>query len=192
MVIVSIEDQERFDRAIASLTCGYCNKSYPTKEQMLHPSEVYSDRGRIKRWVPTCKDCAKSPNVNSNIGEFSTIADLAATPDKIMTAHDRDEIWAALENATINLTSFGESFVPLVDVLKAACKSNAKAYSMYQVHDWDQPKDVEKDNKAVWPLIHEIIAMSDSGKYPTFKIDESTRDGPVLYITFRRSPNTEY
>jgi hypothetical protein len=192
MVIVSIKDQERFDQALASLTCGFCNKTYPTKEQMSYPSEVYSYRGRLKRWVATCKDCAKSPGPKTNIEEFSTIADSAASPDTIMTAHDRDEIWAALENAAINLTSFGESFVPLVDVLKAACGGNAKVHSLYQIHDWNRPEDVERDNKAVWPLIHEIIAMSDSDKYPSFKIDESTRDGPVLYITYRRSPNTEY
>jgi hypothetical protein len=31
-----------------------------------------------------------------------------------------------------------------------------------------------------------VIALSDSNKYPSFKIDESTRNGPVLYVTYRR------
>jgi hypothetical protein len=190
MVIVSIKDQERFDQALNSLTCGYCKKTYPTKDKMSNPSEVYSHRGRVKRWVPTCKDCTESAYLKTNTEEFSTMAD--SVTGKIMTAHDRDEIWAALENATINLTSFGGSFVPLVDVLKAACEGNAKVRNLCQVNGWNRPEDVERDNKATWPLIHEIIAMSDSEKYPSFKIDESTRDGPVLYVTYRRSPSTEY
>jgi hypothetical protein len=28
--------------------------------------------------------------------------------------------------------------------------------------------------------------LSDSNKYPSFKIEESTRDGPVLYVTYKR------
>jgi hypothetical protein len=158
---------------------------------MSYPSEVYSYRGRVKIWVPTCKDCAKFAHLKSDVGKFIIMADPATDTDKIMTSHDRDEVWAALENATINLTSFGESFVPLVDVLKAACESNAKARNLYGVHSCDDPEDVERNNKAVWPVIHEIIAMSDSGKYPSFKIDESTRDGSVLYVTYRRSPSAE-
>jgi hypothetical protein len=105
---------------------------------------------------------------------------------KITTPVDRDEIWAALENATINLTTFGESFVPLVDVLKAASRGNEKVASLYHVDQWNKPEDVERDNKVIWPLIYEIIALSDSNKYPSFKIDESTRNGPVLYVTYKR------
>jgi hypothetical protein len=105
---------------------------------------------------------------------------------KIITPQDRDDICAALGNATINLTSFGETFVPLVDVLKAACQGNPKVRGLYQVHDSDWPKHVERDNKVVWPLIYEIIAMSDSGKYSSFNIDEATRDGSILYVTYRR------
>jgi hypothetical protein len=186
MVVVNIKDQERFDQAIASLTCGYCNKSYPTKEQMSYPSAVYSHRGRVKRWIPTCNECVKSADLRTNTKEFRSVADSITGTGKIMTPYDRDEIWAALENATINLTSFGETFVALVDVLKAACEGNAKVSRLYQVHGSDRPEDVERDNKAIWPLIYEIIAMSDSGKYPSFKIDESTRDGPILYVTYRR------
>jgi hypothetical protein len=48
-----------------------------------------------------------------------------------MTLQDRDEIWPALENATMNLTLFSETFVPLVDVVKAACQGNAKARGLY-------------------------------------------------------------
>jgi hypothetical protein len=84
------------------------------------------------------------------------------------------------------MTSFGETFVPLVDVLKAASRGNQKVCSLYQVRDWSKPEDVEQDNEVIWPLIYEIIALSDSNKYPSFKIDESTRDGPVLYVTFKR------
>ncbi len=186
MVVVNIKDQERFDQALASLTCGYCNKSYPTKEQMSYPSEVYSHRGRVKRWIPICKDCVKSPDFNMKPEEFSPVQDSITGIGKIITPQDRDDIWAALENAAINLTSFGETFVPLVDVLKAACEGNAKVRGLYQVHHSDRSEDVERDNKVVWPLIYEIIAISDSGKYPSFKIDESTRDGPILYVTYRR------
>jgi hypothetical protein len=187
MVVVNIRDQEKFDQALARLTCGYCNKSYPTKEQMSYPSEVYSHRGRAKRWIPICKDCIKSPNFNNIKGdEFSPVPDSIRGTGKIITPQDRDDIWAALENAAINLTSFGETFVPLVDVLKAACQGNPKVRGLYHVHDSDRPEDVERDKKIVWPLIYEIIAMSDSGKYPSFKIDEATRDGPTLYVTYRR------
>ena len=105
---------------------------------------------------------------------------------KIITPADRDEIWAALENAAINVTSFGETFVPLVDVLKAASQGNEKIRSLYQIDDWNKPEDVEQNNKIVWPLIYEVIALSDSNKFPSFKIDESTRDGPVLYVTYKR------
>jgi hypothetical protein len=116
--------------------------------------------------------------------DFTPVAD--SITGKIITPEDRDEIWAALENATINLTSFGETFVPLVDVIKAASRGNEKIRSLYQVRDWNRPEDVERDNKFIWPLIYEVIALSDSNKYPSFKIDESTRNGAVLYVTYKR------
>jgi hypothetical protein len=183
MVIVDIKDQERFDQALASLTCGYCTKIYSTKAQMSYPTEVYSRRGRVKTWRPKCKECAESSRFNTNIDDLSQVAD--STAGKIITPEGRDEIWAALENATINMTSFGETFVPLVDVLKAASRGNQKVRSLYQIQEWSKPEDVERD-KVIWPLIYEIIALSDSNKYPSFKIDESTRDGPVLYVTYKR------
>jgi hypothetical protein len=184
MVIVDIKDQERFDQALASLTCGYCTKIYSTKAQMSYPTEVYSRRGRVKTWRPKCKECAESSRFNTNIDDLSQGAD--STAGKIITPEGRDEIWAALENATINMTSFGETFVPLVDVLKAASRGNQKVRSLYQIQESSKPEDVERDNKVIWPLIYEIIALSDSNKYPSFKIDESTRDGPVLYVTYKR------
>jgi hypothetical protein len=168
MVIVDIKDQERFDQAADSLTCTYCNTTYSTKAEMSYPSEVYSQRGRAK----------------TSTDNFTPVADSIA--GKIITPKDRDEIWAALENATINLTSFGETFVPLVDVIKAASRGNEKVRSLYQIRDWNRPEDVERDNKIIWPLIYEVIALSDSNKYPSFKIDESTRNGPVLYVTYKR------
>ena len=182
MVIVDIKDQERFDQVLSSLTCGYCKKIYSTKAQMSYPTEVYSRRGRVKTWRPKCKECVSSSNIN--IDDYSPVADSIA--GKIITPEGRDEIWAALENATINMTSFGETFVPLVDVLKAASQGNQKVRSLYQVHEWSKPEDVERDNKFIWPLIYEVIALSDNNKYPSFKIDESTRDGPVLYVTYKR------
>jgi hypothetical protein len=182
MVIVDIKDQKRFDQALSSLTCGYCKKIYSTKAQMSYPTEVYSQRGRVKTWRPKCKDCIKSSNIIIN--DYSSVADSIA--GKIITPEGRDEIWDALENATINMTSFGETFVPLVDVLKAASQVNQKVRSLYQVHEWSKPEDVERDNKVIWPLIYEVIALSDNNKYPSFKIDESTRDGPVLYVTYKR------
>jgi hypothetical protein len=184
MVIVDIKDQERFDQALASLACGYCKKIYSTKAQMSYPTEVYSRRGRVKTWRPKCKECAKSSSFNTKIDHFSPVSDSIA--GKIITPEGRDEIWAALENATINMTSFGETFVPLVDVLKTASQGNQKVRSLYQIHEWSKPEDVERDNKVIWPLIYEIIALSDSDKYPSFKIDESTRDGPALYVTYKR------
>jgi hypothetical protein len=184
MVIVDTKDQERFDQALASLRCGYCKKIYPTKAQMSYPTEVYSRRGRMKTWRPKCKECLKSSSFNTDIDDFSPVVDSIA--GKIITPEGRDEIWAALENATINMTSFGETFVPLVDVLKAASQGNQKVRSLYQVHEGSKPEDVERDNKFIWPLIYEVIALNDSNKYPSFKIDESTRDGPVLYVTYKR------
>jgi hypothetical protein len=184
MVLVDIKDQERFDQAFTSLTCGYCNTTYSTKAEMSYPAEVYSRRGRVKAWRAKCKECVKSSGVNPSMDEFTPVAESIA--DKMITPQDRDEIWAALENATINMTSFGETFVPLVDVLKAASLGNEKVRNLYQVHDWNRPEDVERDNKVVWPLIYEVIALSDSNKYPSFKIDEATRNGPVLYVTYKR------
>ena len=185
MVIVDIKDQERFDQAAASLTCTYCNTTYSTTAEMSYPSEVYSQRGRVKKWRAKCKECAKSSGLKTSMdNDFNPTADSIA--GKIITPEDRDEIWAALENAAINLTSFGETFVPLVDVLKAASRGNEKVHSLYQVRDWNRPEDVERYNKVIWPLIYEVIALSDSNKYPSFKLDESTRNGPVLYVTYKR------
>ena len=184
MVIVDIKDQERFDEALASITCDYCNTTYSTKAEMSYPTEVYSQRGRVKAWRAKCKECARSSGFNVSTEDFTRGVESIA--GKIITPADRDEIWAALENAAINLTSFGESFVPLVDVLKAASQGNEKIRSLYQIDDLDKPEDVEQDNKIVWPLIYEVIALSDSNKFPSFKIDESTRDGPVLYVTYKR------
>ena len=184
MVIVDIKDQERFDEALVSLTCGYCNMTYSTKAEMSYPTEVYSQRGRVKIWRAKCKECAKSSGFNISLENFTRGVESIA--GKIITPADRDEIWAALENTTINLTSFGESFVPFVDVLKAASQGNEKIRSLYQIDDWNKPEDIEQDNKVVWPLIYEIIALSDSNKFPSFKIDESTRNGPVLYVTYKR------
>ncbi|MDQ4013311.1 MAG: hypothetical protein M3146_06255 [Thermoproteota archaeon] len=184
MVIVDIKDQERFDQAAASLTCSYCNMTYSTKAEMSYPSEVYSQRGRVKTWRAKCKECAKSSGLKASMDDFTPVAESIA--GKIITPEDRDEIWAALENATINLTSFGETFVRLVDVIKAASRGNEKIRSLYQVRDWNRPEDVERDNKFIWPLIYEVIALSDSNKYPSFKIDESTRNGAVLYVTYKR------
>ena len=184
MVIVDAKDQERFDQAGDSLTCTYCNMTYSTKVEMSYPSEVYSQRGRVKAWRAKCKECAKSSGLKTSKDDFTPVADSIA--GKIITPKDRDEIWAALENAAINLTSFGETFIPLVDVIKAASRGNEKIRSLYQVHDSDRPEDVERNNKIIWPLIYEVIALSDSNKYPSFKIDESTRDGPVLHVTYRR------
>ncbi len=184
MVIVDIKDQERFDQAAASLTCTYCNSTYSTKAEMSYPSEVYSQRGRMKTWRAKCKECVKLSGLKTTMNEFTPVTD--SITGKIIAPLDRDEIWAALENATINLTSFGETFVPLVDVLKAASRGNEKVRSLYEVRDWNRPKEVELGNKVIWPLIYEVIALSDSNKYPSFKIDESTRNGPVLYVTYRR------
>lgn len=184
MVIVDIKDQERFDQAAASLTCSYCDTTYSTKAEMSYPSEVYSQRGRVKTWRAKCKECVKSSGLKKSMDDFTPVAESIA--GKIITPEDRDEIWAALENATINLTSFGETFVPLVDVIKAASNGNEKIRSLYQVRDWNRPEDVERDNKVIWPLIYEVISLSDSNKYPSFKIDESTRNGPVLYVTYKR------
>jgi hypothetical protein len=184
MVIVDIKDQERFDQAADSLTCTYCNTTYSTKAEMSYPSEVYSQRGRAKTWRAKCKECVNSSGLKTSTDDFTPVADSIA--GKIITPKDRDEIWAALENATINLTSFGETFVPLVDVIKAASRGNEKVRSLYQIRDWNRPEDVERDNKIIWPLIYEVIALSDSNKYPSFKIDESTRNGPVLYVTYKR------
>jgi hypothetical protein len=184
MVIVDIKDQQRFDETLNSLTCGYCNTTYSTKAEMSYPIEAYSQRGRVKTWTAKCKKCAKSLGFDLSIEDF--IRGVQSIAGKIITPTDRDEIWAALENTTINLTSFGESFVPLVDVLKAASQGNEKIRSLYQIDDWNKPEDIERDNKVIWPLIYEIIALSDSNKYPSFKIDESTRNGPVLYVTYKR------
>jgi len=184
MVIVDIKDQESFDQAVASLACSYCNTTYSTNAEMSYPSEVYSQRGRVKTWRAKCKECTKSSGLKTSMDESTPVADSIA--GKIITPENRDEIWAALENATINLTSFGETFVPLIDVLKAASRGNENVRSIYQVDDWNRPEDVERDNKVIWPLIYEVIALSDSNKYPSFKIDESTRNGPVLYVTYRR------
>lgn len=184
MVIVDIKDQERFDEALASLTCGYCNTTYSTKAEMSYPTEVYSQSGRVKIWRAKCKGCAKSSGFNNNMEDFTR--GVESIGGRIITPADRDEIWAALENATINLTSFGESFVPFVDVLKAASQGNEKIRSLYQIDDGTKPEDVEQYNKVIWPLIYEIIALSDSNKFPSFKIDESTRNGPVLYVTYKR------
>ncbi len=184
MVIVNIEDQERFDEALASLTCSHCNTTYSSKAEMSYPTEAYSQRGRVKTWRAKCKECAKSSGFNTSIGGYTQ--GVESIEGKIITPADRDNIWAALENATINLTSFGESFVPLVDVLKAASQGNEKIRSLYQIGDSNNPEDVERDNKIIWPIIYEIIALSDSNKYPSFKIDESTRNAPVLYVTYRR------
>ena len=116
MVIVDIKDQERFDQALAILRCGYCKKIYSTKAQMSYPTEVYSRAGRVKIWRPKCKECVKSSSFNIDTDDFSPVVDSIA--GKIITPEGRDEIWAALENAAINMTSFGETFVPLVNVLK--------------------------------------------------------------------------
>src|SRR5919107_3389215 len=148
MVIVDIKDQERFDQALASLTCGYCTKIYSTKAQMSYPTEVYSQRGRVKTWRSKCKECAEASSFNTNLDDFSPVADSIA--GKIITPEGRDEIWAALENATINMTSFGETFVPLADVLKAASRGNQKVSSVYQVHEGSKLEDVERDNKFIW------------------------------------------
>lgn len=184
MVIVDIKDQERFEEALTSLACGYCDTTYSTKAEMSYPTEVYSQRGRVKTWRAKCKECAKSSGFNVSTEDFTRGVESIA--GKIITPADRDEIWAALENTAINLTSFGESFVPLVDVLKAASQGNEKIRSLYQIDDWNKSEDVEQNNKIVWPLIYEVIALSDSNKFPSFKIDESTRDGPVLYVTYKR------
>jgi hypothetical protein len=122
MVIVDVDDQKRFDQVIANLTCGYCNTTYSTKDDMSYPNEVYSQRGRVKTWRPLCKQCASSSGINASLEDFKRGVESLA--GKIITPTDRDEIWAALENATINLTSFGETFVPLADVLKAASSGN--------------------------------------------------------------------
>ena len=45
------------------------------------------------------------------------------------------------------MTSFGETFVPLVNVLKAASQGNQKVRSLYQVHEESMPEDVERDNR---------------------------------------------
>jgi hypothetical protein len=184
MVIVDIKDQERFDQAVASLTCGYCNTTYSTNAEMSYPTEVYSQRGRVKTWRAKCKECVKSSGLNTGMDDFTPVAESIA--GKIIMPEDRDEIWAALENTTINMTSFGETFVPLVEVLKVASLGNEKVRNLYQVHDWNRPEDVERNNKVIWPLIYEVIALSDSNKYPSFKIDEATRNGPVLYVTYKR------
>lgn len=184
MVIVDTKDQEKFDQAVSSVTCEYCNRAYSTKAEMSYPTEVYSQRGRVKTWRAKCKECSKSSGFNSSLEDFTPLAESIA--GKTITPTDRDEIWAALENITINLTSFGETFVPLVDVLKAASSGNEKVRNLYQVHDSNKAEDVERDNKVIWPLIYEIIALSDSNKYPSFKIDESTRNGPALYVTYKR------
>ncbi|MDQ3836656.1 MAG: hypothetical protein M3270_06955 [Thermoproteota archaeon] len=184
MVIVDINDQKRFDQALANLTCGYCNTTYSTKEQMSYPTEVYSQRGRVKTWRARCKQCASSSGSNASIEDFTR--GVESISGKIITPADRDEIWAALENAAINLTSFGETFVPLADVLKKASSGNEKVRNIYQVENWKSPEDVEQENKVIWPLIYEIIALSDSNKYPSFKIDQSTRNGPALYVTYKR------
>jgi hypothetical protein len=184
MVIVDIKDQEKFDEALANLTCGYCNTTYSTKAELSYPTEVYSQRGRVKTWRAKCKECAKSSGFKTSMEDLTRGVEPIA--GKIITPADRDEIWAALENTAINLTSFGASFVPLVDVLKAASQGNEKIRNLYQIDDLAKPEDVEQDNKVIWPLIYEIIALSDSNKYPSFKIDENTRNGPVLYVTYKR------
>ncbi len=184
VVIVDIKDQEKFDKARASLTCGYCNTTYTTVAEMSYPTEVYSQRGRVKTWRAKCKECAKSSGFNISMEDFTR--GVQSIEGKVITPADRDKIWAALENTTINLTSFGESFVPLVDVLRAASQGNEKIRNLYQIDHFSKPEDVERDNKVIWPLIYEVIALSDSNKYPSFKIDESTRNGPVLYVTYKR------
>jgi len=184
MVIVNVKDQERFDQALGSLTCGYCNRSYSTKEEMSFPTEVYSHRGRVKTWSARCKQCASSSGLSANTEHFTRGVESIA--GKIITPADRDEIWAALENTAINLTSFGETFVPLGDVLKAASSGNDKVHSLFQIEESKKPEDMERENKIIWPLIYEIIALSESNKYPSFKIDETTRNGPVLFVTYKR------
>ncbi len=188
MVIVYVNDQKRFDQALANLTCGYCNTTYSTRDDMSYPTEVYSQHGRVKTWRARCKQCASSSGLNATVEDFKRGVESIA--GKIITPADRDEIWAALENATINLTSFGESFVPLVDVLKAASSGNEKVRNLYQVEGGNAAEDIEQENKFIWPLIYEVIALSDSNKYPSFKIDESTRNGPALYVTYKREKGT--
>jgi hypothetical protein len=61
---------------------------------------------------------------------------------------------------------------------------------LYQVEGWKSAEDIEQENKFIWPLIYEVIALSDSDKYPSFKIDESTRNGPALYVTYKRGKET--
>ena len=68
--------------------------------------------------------------------EFTPVADSIA--GKIITPENRDEIRSVLENATINLTSFGETFVPFIDVLKAATRGNENVRNIYQVDDSEQ------------------------------------------------------
>jgi hypothetical protein len=71
MVIVDIKDQERFEEALACLTCGYCNMTYSAKAEMTYPTEVYSQRGRVKTWKAKCKECAKPSGSNISSEDFT-------------------------------------------------------------------------------------------------------------------------
>ena len=95
MVIVDIKDQERFDEALVSLTCGYCNTTYSTKAEMSYPTEVYSQRGRVKIWRAKCKECAKSSGFNISLENFTR--GVESIGGKIITPADRDEIWPHLK-----------------------------------------------------------------------------------------------
>ena len=90
MVIVDVKDQERFDQAAASLRCSYCNTTYSTKSEMSYPSEVYSQRGRVKTWKAKCKECVKLSGFETSMDDFTPVID--SIGGKIITPKDRDDI----------------------------------------------------------------------------------------------------
>ena len=126
------------DAAYRSRVCEYCNRY----NSSILPIEIFYRRGRKKRWVTSCHDCAGQPEFNSDGRRLVTV----------------DQHGVVYNSIAQTIKDAGRP-IALVDAVKIAATKDPKVRDYFDVDDTLSEKD-----RCLWRLIYEIISQKQNSR----------------------------
>ncbi|MEP0825400.1 MAG: hypothetical protein HRF40_07935 [Nitrososphaera sp.] len=124
--------------AYSSRVCEYCN-CYTSS---IVPIEVFYARGRKKRWVTSCHNCAGEP-------EFS------CDGRRLVTVDEQGAVYNSIAQA---IKDAGRP-IALVDAIKIAASKDPR------VRDYcDVDNTLSEEDKCLWRLIYEIVSQGPNSR----------------------------
>jgi hypothetical protein len=127
------------DSAYSSKICEFCDRY----KRGTFPVELFYCRGRKKRWVTTCHDCASDSEFREN--------GLA-----LVTVDEQGQVYDSIKQT---IKDAGRP-ITLVDAIKIAASRDAKVRNYFGVDDALS----EEEDKCLWSLIYEIVSEGPNSR----------------------------